>query len=256
MRIALITGASSGLGMEFLKQLADDACIDEFWVVARRKERLESLQQLTAKRVVPIPMDITDKANIQILKKKLEEEKPVVTVLINAAGMGRIGRTDEISLEDNDRTIDLDVRAAVDVTTICFSYLERGSRILEICSTAGFQPIPYLNIYSASKAFLQYYAKCLHYELAPKGIRVTAVCPYWVKDTEFIGNAEKGKGKNGFKSYPLASRKADVVRRALRDSRRNLWVSTPGLVCTLDRFFSWILPDFIMVPIMDGVRRL
>ena len=99
------------------------------------------------------------------------------------------------------------------------------------------------------------YTKALHYELLPRGVHVTAVCPYWVKDTEFIPKAEETSA-SGFRHYPLASRAKHVVRRALTDSRLNFWVSTPGPVCTVHRLTAKFIPHAVMVPLMDAVRRL
>ena len=257
MRIALVTGASSGLGREFVRQLDRERRleVDELWVIARREERLEELKSCCAHRVRPLPMDLTRRESIQELKTLLEREKPDIAVLVCAAGLGRIGRTWEISDRDNDAMIDLNCRAAVDVTSICLPYLRRGSRVLELCSTAGFQPMPELNVYAATKAFLLSYTKTLHYELRGRGIRVTAVCPYWVKDTEFIPKAKEHE-PGGFRHFPLASRAENVVRRALWDSKWNLWVSTPGSVCAVHRLTAKFIPHVVMVPLMDLVRRL
>jgi short-subunit dehydrogenase len=200
-------------------------------------------------------MDLTDRRNIDELTRLLEMEKPEIRVLVCAAGCGFIGKTTALSLEDNDTMINLNCRAAVDVTTAAFPWLTSGSRILEICSTAGFQPIPALNIYAASKAFLQSYTKTLHYELLTSGIHVTAVCPYWIWDTEFIAKAQK-VDRNAYRHFPLASRARTVVHWALLDSRLNLWVSTPGPICFLHRFFAKFVPHFIMVPLMDLLRRI
>ena len=254
MKIALVTGASSGLGREFVRQLGADSTLDEIWAVARREDRLTALQKYTARPVRPIPMDLTRREKVEELKAMLSAEKPDIAVLVNAAGMGRIGPTADIPDADNDAMIDLNCRAAVDVTDAAFPYLHPGSQVLEICSTAGFQPIPGLNVYAATKAFLLSYTQTLHYELSPAGIHVTAVCPYWVKDTEFIGIAEKGG--HGFRHYPLASRSLDVVRRALRDSALNLRVSTPGLVCTLHRAAAKVTPNLLCLPLADWLSHV
>ena len=231
MKIALVTGASSGLGREFVRQIAEQGKVEEIWAIARRRDRLEALQSISAVPIRVLALDLTRPGDMEDLRNTLQDELPDIRILVNAAGMGRMGPTVDIPAKDNDAMIDLNCRAAVDVTDAAFPYLHPGSQVLEICSTAGFQPIPGLNVYAATKAFLLSYTQTLHYELSPAGIHVTAVCPYWVKDTEFIGIAEKGG--HGFRHYPLASRSQDVVRRALRDSALNLRVSTPGLVCTL-----------------------
>ena len=150
--------------------------------------------------------------------------------------------------------IDLNCRAAVAVTTVALPWLVKGSRVLEICSTAAFQPMPYLNVYAATKAFLQSYTKTLHYELLLTGIHVTAVCPYWIRDTEFIQNALK-TDENGY-GFFLSGRVRSVVRWALFDSRLNLWVSTPGPICMAHRLVAKFIPHFLMVPFMDLLRHI
>lgn len=235
MKIALVTGASSGLGREFVRQIAEQGKVEEIWAIARRRDRLEALQSISAVPIRVLALDLTRPGDMEYLRNTLQDELPDIRILVNAAGMGRMGPT-------------------VDVTDAAFPYLHPGSQVLEICSTAGFQPIPGLNVYAATKAFLLSYTQTLHYELSPAGIHVTAVCPYWVKDTEFIGIAEKGG--HGFRHYPLASRSQDVVRRALRDSALNLRVSTPGLVCTLHRAAAKVTPNLLCLPLADWLSHV
>lgn len=255
MGIALVTGASSGLGREYVRQLSVDPAVQEIWAVARRQDRLEQLRQIAARPVRAIPLDLTQRASIQSLKKLLEEAHPHISVLVCAAGAGIMGDTAALSPEENDAMIDLNCRAAVAVTTLCLPYLHRESRVLEICSTAAFQPMPGLNVYAATKAFLQSYTKTLHFECLPKGIHVTAVCPYWVKDTEFIPLAQEGR-PGQFRHFPLASKAACVVRLSLAASRCNLWVSTPGIMCSVHRIGAKIIPHFLLVPAMMALRKL
>jgi Short-chain dehydrogenases of various substrate specificities len=255
MRIAVVTGASSGLGREFVRRLGRDASLDEIWAVARREDRLRELQAISDRPVRPFPLDLTRTESFSALSGAFAREQPEIAVLICAAGMGRIGLTRAVPSADNDAMIDLNCRAAVGVTTAALPWLRKGSRVLEICSTAGFQPMPGLNVYAATKAFLQSYTKALHYELLLSGIHVTAVCPYWIKDTEFIPQAQK-VDRGGFRHFPLASRAGTVAAWALEDSRLNLWVSTPGPVCMAHRLFAKFVPHFIMVPLMDLLRRL
>ena len=255
MKIAVVTGASSGLGREFVRQLSARGGLDEIWVIARRENRLKELQSFCRCPIRPLPLDLTERGSIRQLSDLLQREQPEIRWLICAAGFGRIGLTSEILASDNDEMINLNCRAAVDVTTAALPWMHRGSRILEISSTAGFQPMPCINVYAATKAFLQSYAKTLHYELLGSGIHVTAVCPYWIKDTEFIPKAQR-VDPTCFRHFPLASHTHTVARWALADSDRNLWISTPGPVCSIHRLFAKFIPDFIMVPLMDGLRRL
>ena len=254
MKIAIVTGASSGLGMAFVRRLDALGGLDEIWGVARRGERMEALAAELRTPMRPLALDLTRLESVETLRVLMREEEPEVAVLVNAAGFGKFGTCAELTLQETCGMIDLNCRAAVDVTDAAFPYLHPGSQVLEICSTAGFQPIPGLNVYAATKAFLLSYTQTLHYELSPAGIHVTAVCPYWVKDTEFIGIAEKGG--HGFRHYPLASRSQDVVRRALRDSALNLRVSTPGLVCTLHRAAAKVTPNLLCLPLADWLSHV
>ena len=255
LKIAIITGASSGLGREYVRQYDKKERFDEIWAVARREEKLEELEEITRCVVRPVSLDLSEKESIEELKNMLEKEKPSVTVLVNAAGFGRIGPCRDIPYTDTDKMIDLNCRAAVDVTSVVLPYMEKGSRILEICSTAAFQPFPGLGVYAATKAFLHSYTKSLHHELLTTGIHVTAVCPYWIKDTEFIEKAKK-TDKKGFRHFPLAEKAHTVARWSIFDSDLNLWVSTPGPVCMAHRFIAKFIPHFILVPIFDLMRRL
>ncbi len=206
-KIAIITGASSGLGSRLLDADSEGAGAGEFhldalWIIARRKERLEELAAGLRTDTDVIALDLTDKTSVTQLQEKLSAERPDVRMLINAAGSGKIAASAALPLEQVDQMIDLNCRAAVDVTQICLPYMDSGAKIMEICSTAAFQPIPYLNVYAASKAFLYRYSRALRFELRPRDITVTAVCPYWIKDTEFIFHKQnrRRKSAHGYKT--------------------------------------------------------
>ena len=257
-KIAIITGASSGLGQEFVRQIDADPeeSFDEIWIVARRRDRLEALQESVRVPIRAIPLDLTLPASIDQISSLLAEENPFVGLLINAAGFGKIGSYQDISRIDIDRMIDLNCRAAVDMTQAVLPFMGSGSRVLEICSTAGFQPFQYLNVYAATKAFLYRYSRALRVEVMPRGISVTAVCPYWITDTEFIGTARKTQDSTYIRHFPFSTKRASVVSHALYDSKAGFAVSTPGVVCTLHRFFSKICPDTVMMGIWDLIRRI
>lgn len=271
-RIAIITGASSGLGKEFIRQLdalgdelfpAEDdfgvpcAAFDEFWIIARRKDRLEEAAANAKTPVRVLPYDLTDKQAISDLAELLDREMPDVRLLINAAGFGKIGSWKDIPLEQVDQMIDLNCRAAVDMTQIVLPHMKEQAHVMEICSTAAFQPFQYLNVYAASKAFLYRYSRALSVELRKDKIHVTAVCPYWIKDTEFIDGAKKtDTDQNYVHGFPLADTAEHIAERSLLDASLGLTVSTPGPVCSLHRFFSKLISSDLLMWIFEGIRRL
>lgn len=254
-KIAIVTGASSGLGSEFVRQL-DSKNLDEIWVVARRRDRLEELGETLHTPLRILAYDLTDKNSFTEIGSTLQEHKPLVTMLINAAGFGKIGSYRDVSIKDCDNMIDLNCRAAVDMTQLVLPYMRRGSHIMEICSTAAFQPFQYLNIYAASKSFLYRYSRALRVELMSRGISVTAVCPYWIKDTEFIDTAKKNANSSYIRSYPLASHTKSVVNLALLGTDLGLAVVTPGIMCTAHRLVAKVIPNELMMGIWELLRHI
>ena len=177
MKIAIVTGASSGLGMAFVRRLDALGGLDEIWGVARRGERLEALAAELRTPMRPLALDLTRLESVETLRVLMREEAPEVAVLVNAAGFGKFGTCADLTLQETCDMIDLNCRAAAALTAAVLPYMGRGSRVLEICSSAAFQPLPGFNVYAATKAFLLRYSRALRWEAAPRGIRVTAVCP-------------------------------------------------------------------------------
>ncbi|MEE8836364.1 MAG: SDR family NAD(P)-dependent oxidoreductase [Eubacteriales bacterium] len=260
-RIALVTGASSGLGRQMIMEMdATEKNIDEFWLIARRRERMEALSENLSRPSVIIPLDLMKPESIDELKQKLTEAEVEIGVLVNSAGLGKIGNYAALTTEENNLMIDLNDRAAVDVTMIAIPFMKAGDRIIEICSTAAFQPLQHFSVYAASKSFLYNYSRALRLELLPKRIPVTAVCPYWMKDTEFIPTASKTSSSyssaSPIRNFALAVDSKTVARRVMRDSRAGFAVSTPGLLCTLHRFFGKLVPRETLLYIWEVFRKL
>lgn len=255
MRIAVITGASSGLGREFVSRIAEKERIEEIWVIARREDRLRAMVAEVPVQVFPIPLDLTKEESFTALKALLGEKKPDIRVLVNAAGFGKIGSYAEISVQDSLAMVDLNCRALTEMTLLALPYMTRGARILEVCSVASFQPLPSLNVYAASKAYVLSFSRALRWELFSRGIHVTAVCPYWIKDTEFIPVAKKTDRPQAIRHFPLALHVRGVARTALRESKLNLPVSTPGLVAPLQRLCTKFIPHEIVMACWEVLRR-
>ena len=250
MSIAIVTGASSGLGRAFARRLSREPDIREVWAVARREDRLKELGDLCACPVRPIPLDLREETSFQTLRNLLKQENPDVAVLVCAAGFGKMGNTTEIEPGDYAAMIDVNCKAAVAVTLLCRPWLRRGSRIIEISSMAAFTPVPGVNVYAATKAFLESFSKALRQEWKKDGIHVTAVCPYWIKDTEFIEKAETGLPGSWHHFY-LATTTKTVVDCALRDSRRNRALSVPGVMASAALVGTKLLPDTLVAAVAD-----
>ena len=215
MRIAIVTGASSGMGREFVKQVSKKEKFDEIWVIARRKEALESLKKEVKAKIRPITLDLQNPESFDTYKKLLAEEKPEVALLANIAGYGKFGKYDEISLDDCLGMIDLNCKALVAMSQLTIPYMKRGSKILQLDSLSAFQPVPYLNVYGSSKSFVLSYSRALNRELKTKGIRVMSVNPGWVK-TEFFDHATKSSN-DAITYFNVMYDAKDVIKTAIRD---------------------------------------
>ena len=249
MKIAIVTGASSGLGMAFVRRLDALGGLDEIWGVARRGALAAELR--TPMR--PLALDLTRLESVETLRVLMREEAPEVAVLVNAAGFGKFGTCADLTLQETCDMIDLNCRAAAALTAAVLPYMGRGSRVLEICSSAAFQPLPGFNVYAATKAFLLRYSRALRWEAAPRGIRVTAVCPGWIR-TDFMDVARDTKNGRTVRSFPFAQRPETVARRALRNSRL-LAVTTCGLPALVQRVASKFLPHCFIMACWEGLRR-
>ena len=188
MKIAIVTGASSGMGREFVRQLSEYVQVDEIWAVARRREALEALKDETTVPVRPVVLDLLEMESFDKIRAMLEETRPEIRLLVNAAGFGKFGAYHKTSIEDDCRMIDLNCKALLIMTRLCIPYMKPGSHILELDSLSAFQPVPYITTYGATKAFVLSYSRAMNRELKNKGIRVMAMNPGWVK-SEFFRHA-------------------------------------------------------------------
>ena len=254
MKIAIVTGASSGMGKQFCyaldnleKYVSKKKAIkfDEIWVIARRKELLENLKQELKTNVRVIPLDLTKNESFDQLKEMLETEKPDIKYLVNASGFGKFKKSDEISIEDQIGMVDLNVKSLMVITNICIKYMSKGSKIVEISSQSAWQPIPYINVYAATKAFVLHYSRALNQEVKKDGIHVLAVCPFWTK-TEFFNRAVDKKDEV-IKYYACLYKPECIVRRAIKDSFKKKDVSLYGFTSKTNVLLAKILPHrFVM----------
>lgn len=246
-QIAVITGASSGMGREFVLQL-DSFCpsLDEIWVMARRGKRLERLAMQSQIPLRIFEGDITKKKIRRALRAALLDEKPALRILVNAAGFGRTGTVAEIAAEEpfiQTDMIDLNCRALTAITEICLPFMRKDSRIINLASAAAFCPQPSFAVYAATKAYVLSFSRALHMELKSKGIYVTAVCPGPVK-TEFF--RVSGELTGTLKKLTVAGTQA-VVRKALQDSLAKKQLSVYGPPMKAARAGAKLLPHSLIM---------
>lgn len=219
MNIAIVTGASSGMGREFVLQLSQYVSVDEIWVIARRKEALEALRSQVSVPVRPLALDLGREESFVALEELLRAEKPNIRLLVNAAGFGKFGTFDKIPTEADCKMIDLNCKALVRMTRLAVAYMAPGSHILELDSLSAFQPVPYITTYAATKAFVLSYSRAMNRELRRDGIRMMAMNPGWVK-TEFFNHALQ-TNDGTVQYYSSLWEPADVVATGLKDLYRS-----------------------------------
>ena len=247
MNIAIVTGASSGMGREFVLQLPQYVSVDEIWVIARRTAALESLKEEVSVPVRPIALDLCDSASFDAVAALLETEKPNIRLLVNAAGFGKFGAYHKVSVTDEKRMIDLNCTALVLMTRLCLPYMEKGSHILQLDSLSAFQPVPYITTYGATKAFVLSYSRAMNRELKGKGVRMMAMNPGWVK-TEFFNHAFETNGDNEVQYFNHLYEAKDVVATGLKDLyKTNKDYSVHGLPIQFQVFLVKLVPHkFVM----------
>lgn len=254
MKIAIVTGASSGLGKETVLQLADRfGGLDAVWIVARRMERLKELEMELPLPVRCFSIDLSNIEEIDGLKQALKTSKPNVKFLVNAAGFGKIGKIGEISLQDEADMIGVNCQSLCAVTSTVLPYMAKNSRIIQYASSAAFFPQPGFAIYAATKSFVLSYSRALNEEVRERGICVTAVCPGPVA-TEFFEIAETTGKLPIYKALFMAKPKA-VVHKALRDSMMGRAVSIYGPTMKIAYVGCRILPHSVLMRIMSRMNR-
>lgn len=255
METAIVSGASSGMGKEVALQLSKRSDPPkEIWAVARNLEKLTEVKNEASCPVRIVQADLTDPADVAKIKQLLGEEKPKVDFLANLAGFARFGMPGQVSEADIVGMINLDVRAVAVMTDIALPYMTRGSSILQWASIAAFQPLPGMNIYAASKAFVLSYSRALNNELKDKGISCTAVCPGWTK-TAFITSAKAHDSNGAVTKFHFLSDPDKVVAKALKDGFKHKAMSVYGLPANMLRFFSKVLPWSLIMAVWNRTRN-
>lgn len=252
MNVAIISGASSGMGRQFVIQASERYDLDEIWVIARREDRLLALQNDVKTKIVPLPLDLTLNESYEKLKEKLLNEKPNVKLLVNCSGFGKFGEFEISNIESNTQMVDLNLKSLIVITQTVLPYISEGGKIIEVGSLSSFEPVPHLSVYAATKAGVLSFSRALNHELKQRKIRVLCLCPYWVK-TEFFSRANE---KESIKKFDIIYEPEFVVKKTYKvlDKTKKDYV-VPGAYAKFIRFLSKILPHRFMMKLMDGMLK-
>lgn len=247
MKIAILTGASSGVGKEFFNALCEKyKQLDEVWVVARREDRLLQLCQNAPFKVRPVALDLTRPESIESLRQLLSQQNAKVSILINNAGFGKLGNVWELSYQQQMDMVTLNNGALTALCCVCIPFMEKGSFIVNVASIAAFAPNPRMATYCSTKAYVLHFSKCLRQELKPKKINVLAVCPGPMA-TEFLDVAGISGGKSKtFETLPYCNPQK-VASIALEKASKGKGVYTPRTFFKFYRLLAKLLPhSFVM----------
>lgn len=258
-RIAIITGASSGMGQRFAITAASNIEYDELWLIARREERLKAMaeKELRGQIVRCFPLDLSRQSSFDIIKEALNKDKYEIVLLVNAAGFGKFQAVMDVEEPIAEQMLDLNCRAVMKMCYACIPHMVKGSKILNIASVAAFQPVPYIGEYAATKAFVLSLSRALWQELRNRGITVTALCPYWTR-TEFFDVANGKQGKDRVTYFNAMYEPKDLVGRGWRDLLKGKDISTYGFIARVQLLLITLLPHRLVMSIwckLQGIKE-
>ena len=248
-RIAIITGASSGLGEEFTRQVSAKNDYDEIWIIARREEKLKALaNNLNASKnfnvIRPVVMDVAGKSGVEQLKVFLEAENDKlqkvnsgieIGLLINNAGFGTYGTFEQTSITRQMDMIELNCTTVTGICGIALPYLKSGSVVINTASLAAFLPLGNFAVYGATKAYVLNFSIALAAELHDKGIKVCALCPGSVS-TEFANVASNGARREVKGGIPPEKVVTQCLRRAFKGKTVSLYRTKWRFTAFMSRF--------------------
>ena len=247
--IAIITGATGGIGKEFVSELYNEA-LDEIWIIGRNSERLDEIKEQYGEKIIPICADLTNEQDMLSIQALLTDEV-WVAYLVNNAGIAQMMSSKDLETDVINQTITLNCNAPVILTNYCIPYMKRGSKVINVSSASAFQPVPFINLYAATKAFEHSYSRALNMELKPMGITVTAASPSWV-DTKMLTKEVNGKK---VKFYGMVSPKA-VAKKAIKDAKKGKDVSICSFYVKCQHLNVKLLPHKLVMKIwMRSIKK-
>lgn len=250
----MVTGASSGIGEEFVKQLDRNfSRIDEIWMIARNVEKMEELASGLQNKARVIGLDLEKQEQRKELEILIEKESPDICMLVNCAGFGLMGDFEQLELEEQLNMVELNCKALTAVTYMAIPYMVRNGRIIQLASAAAFVPQAHFAVYAATKSYVLSFSRALQEELLPKEIFVTAVCPGPV-DTPFFDRAEtNGQTLALKKNFSVSAQM--VVKDALIASKKRNTVAVCSFPMKLFRILCKIVPHSWILEIVENYDK-
>ncbi len=247
MNTIIITGASSGLGAQYFAAASKMFPDDEFWLVARREERLAITAELNKNaKTRLVCCDLASKEGLTAFFELLKKERPRIRLLVNNAGFGKLGAMTNISWEAQRDMVSLNCGALAALCSECAKLMKKGDAIINVASIASFAPTPNMTVYSSTKAFVRSLSVGLRQELKKSGVNVIAVCP-GPMDTEFLPVANiTDKNSKMFASLPYCDPKA-VAERSIKKAMKGRAVYTNKFIYKFYRVLTKVLPHTLVV---------
>ena len=247
MKIAVITGASCGLGEEYVKQVINQMPqIEEIWIIARRLDKLEALaSRFSDCRVRCLPLDLTLEESFQTYQRELETAKPEIAVLINNAGYGKLGFVADAKATEQAGMVDLNCRALTAMTVLSLPYMQSGAGILNVSSIASYVPTPRMAVYCATKSYVSAFSKALREELKPRKINVLAVCPGPMA-TDFLETADIIGRSRTFETLPYCHPQVVARKSLARLLKGKAWY-TNRFLYKFYRILGKLVPHSLMM---------
>lgn len=257
MKIALITGASSGLGVALATQLDTEPGFDRFLLVARREEKLREVAASLTKPCDLLPLDLMEADAITRIEAWFVARQAsgdvVLSWLVNNAGIGITGTFREQHAGDQKQMLDLNIDVPVLLTHALLPYMAVGSYIVNVASVAAFLPQPRFATYAATKSLILAWSRALHQELRPDDISVLACCPNPM-ETEFFKRSEaRGEKTSPIKRLGLESPER-VARLAIERTKKGRDVSVSHPFAYLVRIAAKLLPTRFLFSVMRLLR--
>lgn len=251
--IAIVTGATGGFGREFIKLLLKKENIDEIWAIARNNDKILNLINEFGEKIKIFSYDLSNIDCIKNFQTKLNNDIKI-KYLINNAGYAKFCSYEDLSIDESLNMINLNISSVVAMGLACIPYMDKGSHVINISSQSSFLPLPYLNIYSATKVFVRHYSRALNVELKNKDITVTAVCPGWMR-TNLYDVAKVENAKKVVNSFDGLTTPDKVAKKALEDADKGKSLSVYGFFSNATHIAGKILPQSMLMKFWNITQK-